>query len=779
MAAVAYPKDRTKREHVAKVDRVVFGDPAQPFVILALTDGLTAVGNADPDRFDTATVYRFLGRWEDDQRRGPRFRFGTYCVHGHHGRAGVVKYLCETVEGIGPTTAGKLWQEYGGSAVEKLRTCPAEVAETIGIDPDHAWAFAVELERAAATERTRIDLFDLFDRRGFQGKLIDACIDKWGARAPGLVRRNPFALLGLPSAGFKRCDKLWTDLGLPPAALKRQAVYAWNELRTDPTGHTWVAAEELAGRLRAAIPGCDPRRAFKLGVRARRLKVRRDAAGKPWLAVYDQATAEERVAAAVARLSAAPCEWPTRAVPVSAADGDGLPSAHQVERLLRATASPVGLLLGGPGTGKSHLCGYLLREVVARYGHSAVAVCAPTGKAAVRMTQAIRAAGLDVRATTIHRTLAIGRNGHDGSGWGFLHNAANPLAVKFLIVDELSMTDCDLMADLLDACGTGTHFLGIGDPGQLPPVGHGAPLRDLIAGGVPSGELSEVRRNAGQIVHACVRIRNGESFDVADRVDLDAVPPRNLRHVEAKDEAAAADRVCDLLGRMTRFDPAWQCQVVVAKNRLRAALNARLRPQLNPDGRSAKDNPFRVGDKVICTKNSQLARVEPFGGGRVNMADETAEDARVYEAVRDDLGRAEEVYVANGEIGRVVAVAERLTVARFSEGEALVKIPMGRPREGEEEEDGGGRGCDFDLAYAVTGHRMQGSQAPCVIVVADDAGGLIASREWLYTAVSRAAKLCVLVGPMGAFLRMKDRVALHRRKTFLAERLREGTHGAV
>lgn len=765
------PKDRTRSEHIGTVEGLVFNSPSKDFTILKLTDGATVLGMADGEAFTRGAAFRFLGRWEDDATRGPRFRFTTSVPHLMHGRVGVTAYLTKTCGGIGQRTADRLWSKYGGEAVEMLRSSPERVAAECGVSVETCRTASAELVDAKKYEATRIDLFSLTAGRGFSAKFIESAIEKWGVHAPRIIKRNPFAMLGLPSAGFKKCDKLWADLGLPKDSLKRAGLIAWNLVKAERNGHTWVAAADLADRLREVAPGCDAKRAFKFGLRARKLKKHTDSDGKVWLAAYHRATSEERIAAAVKRLVLSRCEWPTGRVPVSEAEGDKLPSEHQVERLKRATRLPVGLLLGGPGTGKSHVTAYLLREVIAEFGRSAVLACAPTGKAAVRMTQAFAAAGLDVTATTIHRTLEINRNGHDGDGWGFMRNRANPLDAKFVVADEASMDDCDLMADLLDAIPTGGHILFIGDPYQLPPVGHGAPLRDLIAAGVPHGELTEVRRNAGQIVHACVRIKNGESFEVADEVDLEASPPKNLKLIEARDEKAAADKLVETLQRMTRFHPVWQTQVIVARNKAgelsRKALNERLQPLLNPDGKNVAGNPFKVGDKLICTRNGRMHRVEPMG-----FRGQDESDAASYEVVRDIDNQPEEVYVANGEIGRVVAVAAKLTVARFSEAESLVKIPMGRERDSDEEDDGdgdSGRGCNFDHAYAVTCHRLQGSESPCIIVMADPQGGMIATREWWYTAISRASKLCIVVGQRSTIDKQRLKQSLVRRKTFLSD----------
>lgn len=786
MAIEFKPKNAAATFHIGCVDRVLNSATATDFVVLKLRDDAVVIGDGDPDKYQPGTSWRFLGKWAPDDRFGWRFRFSTALPHLGHGRTGVRAYLTRECEGIGEKTANRLFDRYGGEAVEILRTDPAKVAAECGLSLDLAQAAAEQLARSKRHEGSKVELFELFAGKGFSGKLIEAVLDKWGAKGPALIRRNPFALLGMPSAGFRRCDRLWTELKLPPNSLKRQALVAANAVRSTTAGHTWLTAQEVASKLRELVPNADPLRAFKFGLRARKLKKYRDAAGVTWLADYGRATAEERIVAAVSRLGAGAVLWPTDRVPVSAAEGDRLPTSHQVEKLGQATAGAVGLFLGGPGTGKTHTLAFLLRAAAETIGLGNIICCAPTGKAANRMTQALRLAGLDITARTIHGTLGVGANGHggDSDGWAFEHNAENRLHVTLLVVDESSMIDATLLACLLDAMPTGANVLLVGDPYQLPPVGHGAPLRDLIDAGVPHGELTEVQRNAGQIVHACLRIKNGESFETTDRIDLEAKPPKNLKLLPARDAAHAREVLVDTLKRFTKFDPVWQTQVIVARNArgeiCRKELNALLHPLLNPEGFAAEGNPFKVGDKIICTRNSWMHRVELFAPEVLATDPAAVRDAKNYEVVmaidpfdghptRDPV----EVFTANGEIGRVVAVAKGLTIARFSEGEALVKIPMGKERDAdgpEADADGdSGRGCNFDHAYAITVHKAQGSEAPCVIVMADADGGGICDRAWWYTAISRAAKLCLLIGSRSVIDKQRLRLAIVRRKTFLKE----------
>ncbi|MDY3555322.1 AAA family ATPase [Gemmata sp. JC717] len=784
------PKNRAATEHRGQVSRERrYGENGE-YAVLTLADGATVVGETDTGEFASGTTYRFLGKWEDDPNFGPRFRFSTFTIHAVHNKVGVVKYLTSFCEGIGVKLAERIYERFRYESVVALRERPLEVAMTCGIDRSVCETAAEQLAYLARFEDVRLDLFGLFNARGFQGKLIDLAIDKWKERAPAVIRKNPFVLIDMPSAGFKRLDKLWCDLGLPKDALKRLAILAAHELKNDRHGNTWVSAHELGDKLMEKAPGCDPFKALKLAIRARKIKKYEEPhSSVKWLANYRRGTSEERIAAALERLSKGPALWPTDRVPVSQEDGDRLPSAHQVERLKLATAGAVGLFLGGPGTGKTHTLAYLLREVIAEHGREAIVVCAPTGKAAVRATQALRLAKLDLSAATIHSTLGIGRNGHDGEGWGFEHNARNPLDCKFVVCDETSMNDADLTADLLDALPNGCQVLFVGDPHQLPPVGHGAPLRDMIDGRVPHGELSEVRRNAGLIVRACQQIKDGKPFDTCDVIDLGADEPRNLKLLDAKDDARAREVLVETLKGLkaaTGFDPVWQTQVIVARNTkgeiCRKKLNELLQPLANPNGFKVKGNPFAVGDKVICTKNGWLRVVELRGDGEPgDSADPHARAAKSYEPVHDDEGNPVEAYVANGEIGRVVAVGPKLTIARFSEGNALVKILMGKQREEEEDEiagedEGGGKGCNFDHAYAITCHKCQGSESPCIIVMGDEQAISLTTREWIYTAISRASRLCLLVGKRATFDKMASRPTLKRRRTFLKQRILENRY---
>jgi DNA polymerase III delta prime subunit len=465
---------------------------------------------------------------------------------------------------------------------------------------------------------------------------------------------------------------------------------------------------------------------------------------------------------------------------------------HQRERLEQATLGRISILGGPPGVGKTYCAAALIKEIVRIHGPANVAACAPTGKAARRLTELLTGYGINLKARTIHSLLGV--ESSDDGGWTFKHKQSNPLPYKFVITDESSMIDCSLMASLLAARARGTHVLFIGDVNQLPPVGHGAPLRDLIAAGLPYGELTEIKRNAGTIVRACSQIRNGRSiFEIDQKIELEPVcpagccdgavdygavcptcdgtgkaPPKNLVLLHASKSQAASvleQKIVEL--RDAGVDVVWDCQVIVAVNKrsplARVTLNKRLQEILNPGGAGVQGSPFRVGDKIICLKNSFFR----------------AADA----ATSIVAGEDGQVAVANGEFGEVLAVEAGKTKVKFFDPDRVVEVSRMKAakaaeKAGEDGDGGGeeasGTGCDLDLGYAATAHKMQGSECPYVIIALDEYAGAtgkfgICKREWLYTAISRAKTACYLVGMRGTAKTQVEQTALDRRKTFLRD----------
>lgn len=770
------PPDVSRCEHLSQFDCKVWESPDGDRCIIRLVDGASAIGPGSASQFDRGVLYNFMGKWEEprDAKFGWQFRFTTFTTVRHQSADAFVKYLAKTCRNVGEATARALYTRYGNESARKLREEPETVAADGILSLSQALEAAEDLQKFARFENTRIQLNGLFAGHGFPGKLIDECIRRWNVKAPSIVRRNPFAMLvhELPGCGFKRCDKLYLELELPPNALKRVALAAWSHMQSDSTGSTWFDARDVIDTLKMLVPKGDYVRALTLLKRSQWMQTRR-VEKRLYVSPFERAEAERRIRDSIRRLNAHPSLWPTEKL-VGVEGGN--PSPHQVEQLHRATRKAVGCFIGGPGTGKTTTVAAMLREVFRTPGRtpSDVAVAAPTGKASVRIGEAMADCGLDLLATTIHRLLEIGRNGHDGEGWRFQRNLTRPLNEQFILIDESSMSDVELAADLLDAIPDGSNVLFIGDTFQLPPVGHGAPLRDLIVSGAVSvGELTQIHRNAGSIVLACDAIKNARWVQFPDKIDLDSPAKKNLLHIEAS-QIETPNIVEAVLRSMSRFDRIWETQIITGLNEKsvssRQALNPRIGQLLNPDGRGTPNNPFRVDDKIICRKNCCLKTVV---SGGITSDPAITLDANWYVPPHMD---PKEWYVANGEIGRAIAVSDTATVVQFGIDAPLVAIPM--PKAKRNAGEGGDASVSedqqklkFEPAWAITVHSSQGSQWPCVICPIDKVASRIADRNYWYTAISRAQKLCILVGPKSVFERQAKKVSIDRRLTFLREEL--------
>lgn len=393
----------------------------------------------------------------------------------------------------------------------------------------------------------------------------------------------------------------------------------------------------------------------------------------------------------------------------------------------RVKNNNVSILCGAPGVGKTYTIKAVL-ELAKKEGWRTL-MAAPTGKAAKRMEELT-----EYEASTIHKMLKPMMM--DGS-FTFEANRKNPLFAQLIIIDELSMIDTWLMDSLLQAIDfTKTKLLLVGDPNQLPSIGCGAILRDIIDSGViPTTTLTKIQRNAGDIVYACHLIKDGQMYQPSDKLDIDA--GKNLRHIHQAENnimptlKAIVCQKCPELG----YDPVWDVQVISPTNKKGnlscEAINVMLQTELN-DGRKIKGTPYRVGDKVIQTKNANMTGV--------NKAKE---------------------YIVNGDMGQIISTQKSFLVVNFLNPDRQVLIPQKGPDN------------NLLLAYAITCHRAQGSEAPIIILPITDAYGYFADRTWVYTAISRARDFCVTIGDIDKVKRSVGKIAALYRQTGLKDLLIE------
>lgn len=730
-------------------------------------------GQADRLELRQGLAYRFFGHWKD--YRNPRtglterqFNFNSFVESAPAGREAIAAYISAAGEGlgIGPQRARKLFDLFGEDAVRVLREEPQRAAEALATArlataPNLCESIAEILRSKQATEAVQIELTSLLAGRGFPRTTTRNAIQRWGAKAARIIRRDPYRLMVFQNCGFKKTDAMYLDLGLKPDRLKRQALCAWYSIASDSEGHTWFPAFRASNYITQNITGAavDPERALQLAIRAGAIgqeytsgvngPLVQDANGVRWISEGKNSRHEKQIAEIAARSMQDPHRWP------DPENVDGL-SAHQETQLKKALSSQIAILGGSPGTGKTFTAGYTIEELGKTFGLNNILIAAPTGKAAVRLTENLVMLGIDVRARTVASWL----------NWLDRQKETTVFPHQVIVVDEVSMMDTDAMAALMRGAARGTHFLFIGDIYQLPPVGHGAPLRDLIAAGVPYGELREIRRNSGGIVEACAAIRDGASWGEGDNLVITGCD-------DAEKQIATMLRICRE-AKSQGLDPVWDVQIIAAVNEksplARTKLNEILQAELNLNaGQSSQ--LFRLNDKVVNLENNKFQLID-------GSQEEGTEDQGEIEPGKNGN---KESFVANGELGRVVEIAEAFFLVELSSPRRIIRVPRGKakaatakdkeaePIDGEKVSSG----CTFDLGYGLTCHKMQGSSARWVVVMLDEYPGAmrVASREWLYTAISRAEKACYLVGKKQTADRMTRNISLQKRKTFLRERV--------
>jgi len=417
------------------------------------------------------------------------------------------------------------------------------------------------------------------------------------------------------------------------------------------------------------------------------------------------------------------------------------PTPHQHEQAMQATSKNIGILTGGPGTGKSFTTAWIIRQVLESKSGK-VLVMGPTGKAAVRITECMQSYDLLLHATTIHSALRPLKSGFDDGNWNFFYGTGNRLEAKYIFVDETSMIPVDLMSSLLSAVKDTAHILFIGDPFQLAPVGHGKPLCDFIESrAVRHGHLRDIHRFAGRIARVCHAIRTETDWNPSPKLDLDQDFPENHLHIEAGQNAVFGKLVTVFDKLKKKYNPFRDIQVICPVNVhstvSKEKINNLLQSQLN--GKSAKhpQSHYRVGDKIINKRN-----------GCFRCAEDNMHDI--------------EIYVANGEIGIIQSFAEDGSLVILFGEKKFVSMPLKYAK------------LCTDLAYAITGHASQGSQWPIPIIVADssDSGNMVAKKAWWETVLSRSSTLCITIGLLHVIKRQCLSHDIEKRVTFLPALLR-------
>ncbi|HEV7753146.1 MAG TPA: AAA family ATPase [Baekduia sp.] len=677
------------------------------FAVLAAVDGggdeVVLTGPiAHLNEGDTVEV---AGAWREHPRFGRQLHV-EQLRQSAPSEAGLLTLLA-SVKHVGPRGAQWLLERHGSEVLERIDRDPgARLREVPGIGKARLRATVASWEQQAGGRALRLLLAEHDVPAAAAARVLKAL----GGGAMSLLAEDPYALAKVEGIAFATADAVARALGTPADAPQRIEAALQHTLRAaEQDGHCHLPRGELVPRAArllelpteivvAALEGAD------LVVDGERiLEPRMD-------------RTERRLADRVRDLASAPPTLDVAVPPEPPRDGDHAPTPTQWAAVHAAAEHRLSILTGLPGTGKTATMRALVDLLRAQ--KRTVRLCAPTGKAARRLSEATGGA----EATTIHRLLEW------IPGEGFARDADDPLTgVDLLVVDEASMLDVRLAAALLEAVGPRTHVLLVGDVDQLAPVGPGRVLEDLIASGVaPATRLTEVFRQAAR----SLIIRAAHAIDRGELPPTQAGPDdvRDFFLIERDSPQAVFDEVLSLaterLPSHYDLDPVSDLQVLVPMHKGPAgidAFNTTLRERLNPDGRAVKGTQFRLGDRIMQTRNNHE---RSFYNGEIGVI------------VAADPGRGTLTLV--GDDGR------RLTLDTQEAG-------------------------TLRLAYACSVHKMQGSQAPAIVIALARGHAPMLTRNLVYTAVTRSQTACVVVAERGALPTALGRVDASRRNTRLVE----------
>lgn len=626
----------------------------------------------------------FKGGWKQHPKFGKQFEASLVEIEIPRDRKGIMDYLARHFKWIGPTIARNLVEEFGDDLFQVMEKEPGRLSSIQGITE----ARAREIHKEYLEIRNERELDIWFATHGITMGLRNKLVEKYGSKSEAVeaVKEDPYRLADdIWGVGFKKADQIALSMGIRRDSERRtNAGVRWVlESAAEGEGHCFLPEGELIMRCREILGSTVDRvkAAIETGIAAGKL-VRRGEA------VYTVPlhNAERSVAENLKRLAESHHEEMMREIgheTIAQMDAD------QQKALHLALNSKVSIITGGPGVGKT----WTVNRIIEALGDRKIELAAPTGKAAKRMAEM---SGRPAR--TIHRLLEF----HPYNG--FQRSRENPLECDTLILDETSMIDIRLMACLMDAVSTKSQVIFVGDVDQLPSVGPGRVLADLIESrAIPTAHLRTLHRQAAEsFINVNAKLLNaGQKLKISKASgDFWFLPEED------------AESIPDIIVKACRVIPKrFQCnmddiQVLCPQKRGPVGaenLNRVLRPVLNEGSEKIPGTPFMAGDRVIQLRNNYS--LEVFNGDIGKVAGTDSEHLQV---VYDDL-----------------------------QGKRTVMYPL--------------TGIDeLQLAYALTVHKSQGSEFPVVIVPVHTTNYMMLKRNLLYTAITRGKKLVVLAGTMKA-----------------------------
>ncbi len=708
------------------LEKIVFANEENAWSVVRLTvagqrDTVTAVGNLLG--VQPGENLRLTGTWINDPKYGRQFRVSSYATVTPATLAGIEKYLGSgLIRGIGKVMASRMVAAFGLETLDVIENQPHRITEVEGIGPKRSR----EILRAWEEQREIKEVMIFLQSHGVSTHYAIKIYKTYGSQATKLVRENPYRLASdIYGIGFKSADKIAAALGIPkdaPQRIEAGTLYLLGQ--GADRGHVYLPRKDLLEEAEKLLeaPAALVERAVDALAELEQVMVEILPASEE-KAVFLKAlhAAEAGVAGRIKALLVQP-PLPLEIDLDRALDWfegqERIELARQQKQAIRAGLTrKVLVITGGPGTGKTTLVRGIVKILEKK--RQRVLLAAPTGRAAKRLSEATGG-----EATTLHRLLEF-----DPKTRQFVRNREHPLSCDLLIVDEVSMLDTVLAYHVLRAVPDQGRVIFVGDVDQLPSVGPGRVLGDLIRSeAVEVVRLTEIFRQAERslIVVNAHKVNQGV-MPIVESVDSQG----DFFFIERQTPEEIVETLAQLVSKRVPgkfgLDPVEQIQVLTPMNRGPLGtdnLNARLRDLLNPEGPTLTrgGHSLRVGDKVMQVRNNY--------------------DLEVF----------------NGDIGRVAAI---------DEVDQIVKVTV----DGREVIYDYGSIDELVPAYACTIHKSQGSEYPCVLIPLHTTHYVMLQRNLLYTALTRAKRLAILVGEERALRIAVGNRRVRPRFTRLAERL--------
>ena len=671
------------------------------------------------------------GEWQVHSTFGRQFKVSYFEKKLPTTSAAILRYLSSgAIKGIGPVTAERMVERFGEDTLDVIENNPGWLSDIRGISPKRA-----EEIHDSYVEQFGMRSVMMFCNEFFGAALSVRIFKTYGSAAIDIIKQTPYRLCDeVQGIGFEKADEVARQLGFSPDCPERVEaglVHVLNRAAMNG-GHCYLPQETLvsAAEKILGVGEDDILSAVKRLETAARAKTFEGPDGQ-CCALAERDSAEAYIAAKLHTLANFKFPYLLEGMEEQIALLErkfGIEYApEQREAIGYAFSGGVTVVTGGPGTGKTTIIKAIL-EICNILKFSCV-LAAPTGRAAQRMYES---SGRE--AKTVHRLLEASVDA--SGGHRFARDDENPLSQKVIIIDEMSMVDTYLLCALLRAVKTGSYLILIGDPDQLPPVGPGDCLNDIINSGLYNVvKLNKIFRQAEQslIVQNAHAVNRGE-MPVLNRRDND------FFFVEKNDNAAIAELltqlVCTRLPQRYGADPWEEIQVITGTRKSvlgTAELNAAFQQALNPPARDKAEKKygsviFREGDKVMQIKND-------------------------YDLLWK-RGAEEGSGVFNGDIGRITDINTRAESFSVDFDGRIAEYDFSQLEE-------------LELAYAVTVHKSQGSEYRIIVIPMFEAPAPLMNRKLLYTAITRARELAIIVGSRSALARMVANGHVARRYTAL------------